>query len=188
MDQNHQDADRLVTKLNAHPMNILLLSKSILVLSVTHALAFDPPQTPGQIQQQKNLAAQQVIENVPDDFRTPLATFEKFYSGLVAGDASQYDCLTVKLIEEALGTDELTEERRQRISEGRAERDERDHFLGEFVFKAHPDRPEITFGYRYNFKGSEGERITTVDRMRVVFVQTPQGWKIDEIEDDPAVE
>jgi len=188
MDQNHQDAYRLVTELNA-PMNKLLLSKFILVLSMTHALAFDPPQTPEQIQQQKNLAAQQVIENVPADFRTPLATFEKFYAGLVSGDASEFEAMTQKAIEGWLGEPvELTPEGLQRMRDGAAERDERDHFLGEFVFKADAERPEITFGYRYNFKGSEGERITTVDRMRVVFVQTPQGWKIDEIEDDPAVE
>jgi hypothetical protein len=188
MDQNHQDADRLVTELNA-TMNKLLLSKFILVLSMTHALAFDPPQTPEQIQQQKNLAAQQVIENVPADFRTPLATFEKFYVGLVSGDASEFSAMTQKAIEGWLGEPvELTPEGLQRMRDGAAERDERDHFLGEFVFKADAERPEITFGYRYNFKGSEGDRITTVDRMRIVIIQTPQGWKIDEIEDDLAVE
>lgn len=170
-------------------MNKLLLFKFMLALSMTHAFAFDPPQTPEQIQQQKNLAAQPVIDDVAPDFRTPLAVFEKFYAGLVAGDASEFEAMTQKAIEEWLERPgELTEEGLQNIRAGNAADDERDHFLGEFVFKAHPDRPEITFGYRYNFKGPEGERITTVDRMRVVFIQTPQGWKIDEIEDDPAVE
>lgn len=154
---------------------------------MAHADPFDPPQTPEGIQQQKSLANQQVVENVPSDFRTPLAVFEKFYAGLVAGDASDYSYLTDKAIEERLGPGELTTEELQRIRNGRAERDQRDHFLGEFVFKAHPDRPEITFGYRYNFKGAGGERVTTVDRMRLVLIRTPQGWKIDEIEDDPSV-
>lgn len=159
------------------------------ILSVAHADPFDPPQTPEGIQQQKSLANQQVVENVPSDFRTPLAVFEKFYAGLVAGDASEFAAMTQKSIEEWLGRPgELTPEGIQNIRDGRTERDERDHFLGEFVFKAHPDRPEITFGYRYNFKGAEGERVKTVNRMRLVLIRTPQGWKIDEIEDDPPVQ
>jgi hypothetical protein len=164
---------------------ILLLVQLWIMLSVAHADPFDPPQTPEEVQQQKNRAHQQIVENVPSAFRTPLAVFEKFYAGLVAGDASEYSCFTSKLIEEIFESGELTPESLQRLRNGRTDREERDHFLGEFVFKAHPDRPEITFGYRYTFKGAENKRIMIVDRMRLMLIQTPQGWKIDEIEDDP---
>ena len=177
----------MVTKPNIK-MNKIMILKAALVFSLVNCSAFDPPQTSEQIQQQKTLANLQVLEDADPDFRTPLTVFEKFYGGLVAGDASEFSYLMDHLIEEVLGPGELTPEGIQRMRDGQAERDERDHFLGEFVFKAHPERPEITFGYRYNFKGPEGERITTVDRMRIVFIQTPQGWKIDEIEDDPPVE
>ena len=165
--------------MNKLPFFILLMFSGAL------AVEFVPPQTQEQIQQQKALAAQQVIENVEADFRTALAAFEKFYAGLTAGDASEFTALTQKAKENWVGPGELTPEEMQRIRNGRTERNERDHFLGEFVFKANVERPEITFGYRYNFKGPNGERIATVDRVRVVLVRTPQGWKIDEIQEDP---
>ncbi len=132
--RHHQNVDRMVIKHNT-AMNRLLLLKFVLALSMTHALASKPPQTPEQIQQQKNLAAQQVIEDVAPDFRTPLAVFEKFYAGLVAGDVSELSLMTQKAIEERLGPGELTPEELQRIRDGEAERDEKKPYIGDIYLR-----------------------------------------------------
>lgn len=154
-------------------------------VSATPIIAQQTHQTVQQIQEQKKLADQATVEGAPDRFKTPLRTFEKYFGGICRLDASEFACLTRRAIKEWFGKEELTPSGLLSIAHGHQTRDERDHVLVEFRYASNAQRPKITFGYRYSFRFNDGERIVTVERERLTFVRTAEGWKIDAVESDP---
>ncbi len=162
--------------------------KAILILTMiaTIAAAQQAAQTPEQIQQQKNAANQAVIAGVADDSKSPLKLFEAYYSGLIACDSTQFRCLTQQAIKDWLEVDALTAADLKRMSDGQKSLDKKDFVLVEFSYKADANRPEIVFGYRYNYKDGDGQRITTVEREKLILTRTADGWKIDALDSDPA--
>jgi hypothetical protein len=152
------------------------------VLSTCLALAQAPVQTPEEIQQQKNLANQSVIAGAAEEFKTPLKTAEKYYNGIVAQDASEFTCLTQHAIMEWLEIETLTPAHLQRMRDGEAALDKKDFSLVEFRYTADEERPKIVIGYRYNFLNN-GARLTRTERERFTMKRTPEGWKIDLMED-----
>lgn len=139
-------------------------------------------QTAEQIQEQKNLAGQMAIQGAPEEFRTPLKTFESFFGGIVRGDASEFRSLTTGAIMALFGHD-LSDADRQRLREHDLARDGKDYVLIEFRFTADADRPKILFAYRYNYLNRRGERIPTTEKHLLVLTRTDDGWKIDEMPD-----
>ncbi len=156
-----------------------------LIMFANIAFAQQTPQTAAQIQQQKDLANQSPIAGSQLDFRTALNTFESYYAGIVAGNATEFRCLTAHALKETYDSDGFTEAEKLRIQTERVARDEKDFLLVEFRFKADADHPEIIFSYRYNYKDDDGQRITTVEREKLVLTRTADGWKIDSLESGP---
>ena len=160
----------------------------ILALAVSAQMLFaqQPVQTPEQIHQQKDLANQAVIAGVADQFKTPLRTFETYFGGITRLDASNYLCVTSNGIKAIFEADTLTPDDLTSIRTGHQERDEKEHVLVEFRYTADQNRPQIIFGYRYNYRDKDGQRITTTEREKLTLTRTPEGWKIDAIESEPA--
>ena len=81
-----------------------------------------PKQTPAEIQTQKNLADQALLPGVPDESKTPLKLFEKYFAAVTRMDASEYDYFTKRGIKDYFEeTEDLTIEDRKRITDGAKE-------------------------------------------------------------------
>ena len=138
-----------------------------------------------QILQQKALADQMPIATAPAEFRTPLKTFETYFAGTLARDASEYRSWTANALKALFDEEILNEASLAAIRSGRQELDERDYSLFEFRYSHDVNRPMITIGYSYTYKAASGLRVQTGARERLSFIRTGGGWKIDLMETNP---
>ena len=155
----------------------------LIVLSLAAiSVAEQPKQTAEQIQLQKASADQMPVSSAPAEFRTPLKTFEAYYSSVIGGPASKFRCLTPLAMKEWFGVDSLADEVVQRLRADNLLRDEKDHVLVEMRFTSNPTRPKILLRWSYNYKDPDGKRIPILEGQELTFVRTDLGWKIDLVE------
>lgn len=166
-------------------MRLFQIPVVVVAFSVA-AIAQQPQQTPAQIQQQKTLADQMPVAAATAEFRTPLKTFETYYSLIVGVSASEFRCLTPNAMQKWFGKETLSEAGLAQMRADDVLRDETDHVLIEFRYLGtDPNKPKVTFGWRYNYKDNDGQRIEAVERQELTFVRTDTGWKIDLVNAEP---
>ncbi len=141
-----------------------------------------PKQTPAEIQTQKNLADQALLPGVPDESKTPLKLFEKYFAAVTRMDASEYDYFTKRGIKDYFEeTEDLTIEDRKRITDGAKESGTGGHKLVGFWYHADSDKPSIVFGFMYFKKGKTSEPVWSHEEVKLDLIKTEQGWRIDRL-------
>jgi len=146
------------------------------------ATEMSPKQTPAEIQTQKNLADQALLVGVPEETKTPLKLFEKYFAVVARMDASEFDYFTKRAIKDYFGeTGDLTEEGRKRIADGAKESGTGGHKLVGFWFHADSDKPSIVFGFMYFKKGKTSEPVWSHEEVKLDLIKTEQGWRIDKL-------
>ncbi len=166
-------------------MRLIQVTAIVAAFSIA-VIAQQPDQTPEQIQQQKTLADQMPVAGAPAGFRTPLKTFETYFASIISATAAEFQCLTPHAMREWFGKETLTEASLQQMRASDALRDEKDHTLIEFRYVGtDPNKPKVTFGWRYTYKDNDGQRIAAIERQELTYVQTAAGWKIDLVNAEP---
>jgi hypothetical protein len=144
------------------------------------ATEMSPKQTSAEIQTQKNLADQSLLPGVPDESKTPLKLFEKYFAAVARMCASEFDCFTKRGIKDYFDeTGDLTEEARKRIADGAKESGTGGHKLVGFWYYADSDKPSIVFGFMYFQKGKTSEPVWSHEEVKLNLIKTEQGWRID---------
>lgn len=167
-------------------MRIIRIAGAV-ILICSGFLALSSPgmrqsQTSDEIQAQKELADKNLIQEAPENSKTPLKLFESYFAGVARMDASEFDYFTKNGIAKFFDNPaELTAEDRKNISDGSKGIGERGHSLIKFWYHADAENPSIVFGYTYLQNGKTAVPVTRYQEVKLDLIKTVQGWRIDRL-------
>ena len=139
-----------------------------------------PKQSAAEIQVQKDLADKDAISTAPEDGKTPLKLFEKFFAGMVKEDGSEFTCFTRRAIEEFFDRPgDITPDALKAIEEGAKKLGVRGHKMVGFWYHPNNKTPSIVFGYIYFQNGKTVNGVMRHMEVQLDLVKTDQGWRIN---------